>query len=158
MLQHQEYRKWDFPGGPVVKTSSNAGNASSVPGWGAKILHALWPKYLAVINRNNIVTNSVKTLKMIHIQKNLKIRIQKYEKIVNIHGDSINALPQDSSPSELRALLKVLPTGNSPPYSSGPPLTVQLSPVSWYQQMVPTHPSTRLRYFLPQSFVRECSL
>ena len=29
----------------------------------------------------------------------------------------INALPQDNSPSGLRALLKVLPTGNFPPYS-----------------------------------------
>ena len=36
---------WDFPGGPVVKTSpSNAGGAGSIPGWGAKIPHASWPK------------------------------------------------------------------------------------------------------------------
>ena len=35
----------DFPGGPVVKTSpSNAGGAGSIPGWGAKIPHALRPK------------------------------------------------------------------------------------------------------------------
>ena len=35
----------DFPGGPVVKTSpSNAGDAGSIPGRGAKILHARWPK------------------------------------------------------------------------------------------------------------------
>ena len=32
---------WDFPGGPVVKTSpSNAGGASSSSGQGAKIPHA----------------------------------------------------------------------------------------------------------------------
>ena len=38
----------DFPGGPVVKTSpSNAGGAGSIPGQGAKIPHASWPK-----NRN----------------------------------------------------------------------------------------------------------
>ena len=31
----------DFPGGPVVKTlPSNAGAACSIPGQGAKILHA----------------------------------------------------------------------------------------------------------------------
>ena len=31
----------DFPGGPVVKTlPSNAGGVGSVPGQGAKILHA----------------------------------------------------------------------------------------------------------------------
>ena len=36
---------WDFPGGPVVKTSpSNAGGAGSVPGWGAKVPHAWWQK------------------------------------------------------------------------------------------------------------------
>ena len=36
---------WDVPGGPVVKTSpSNAGGPGSIPGWGAKIPHALWPK------------------------------------------------------------------------------------------------------------------
>ena len=34
-----------FPGSLVVKTSpSNAGNAGSVPAWGTKISHALWPK------------------------------------------------------------------------------------------------------------------
>ena len=32
---------WDFPGGPVVKTSpSNAGGAGLIPGWRAKIPHA----------------------------------------------------------------------------------------------------------------------
>ena len=31
----------DFPGGPVVKNPpSNAGDAGSIPGWGAKIPHA----------------------------------------------------------------------------------------------------------------------
>ena len=35
----------DLPGGPVVKTSpSSAGGAGSIPGRGAKILHAGWPK------------------------------------------------------------------------------------------------------------------
>ena len=33
---------WDFPGSPVVKTSpSNAGGAGWIPGWRAKIPHAL---------------------------------------------------------------------------------------------------------------------
>ena len=38
-------RRGTFLGGPVVKTltSSEAG-MGSIPGWGAKILHALWPK------------------------------------------------------------------------------------------------------------------
>ena len=35
----------DFPGGPMVKTSSSkAGGEGSIPGRGAKIPHALWPK------------------------------------------------------------------------------------------------------------------
>ena len=35
----------DFSGNPVVKTSpSNEGDAGLISDWGAKILHALWPK------------------------------------------------------------------------------------------------------------------
>ena len=35
----------DFPGGSVVKTlPSDAGGAGSIPGQGAKIPHASWPK------------------------------------------------------------------------------------------------------------------
>ena len=53
---------WDFPGGPVVKTSSsNAGGAGSIPGWVAKIPYASQPKTQQRLNRSNIVTNSVKT-------------------------------------------------------------------------------------------------
>ena len=37
---------WGFPGGPVVKTSpSNSEGVGLIPGWGAKISHALWPKH-----------------------------------------------------------------------------------------------------------------
>ena len=36
---------WDFPGGPVVETSpSDVGGVGSIPGQGAKIPHASWPK------------------------------------------------------------------------------------------------------------------
>ena len=36
---------WDFPGDPAVKTwPSNAGGGGSIPGQGAKILQASWPK------------------------------------------------------------------------------------------------------------------
>ena len=36
---------WDFPGGPVVKTSPpSAGGAGLIPGWGAKIQHASGPQ------------------------------------------------------------------------------------------------------------------
>ena len=35
----------DFPGSRVFKTSlSNAEDVGSIPGWGAKIPYALWPK------------------------------------------------------------------------------------------------------------------
>ena len=41
----REMVEGDFPGGPVVKTlSSNAGGIGSIPGQGAKITHASWPK------------------------------------------------------------------------------------------------------------------
>ena len=49
----------DFPGDPVVNTSSNAGAVCSIPGWGAKIPHAWGPTNIK--KRSNIVTHSVKT-------------------------------------------------------------------------------------------------
>ena len=59
----------DFPGGPLVKTSpSSAGGVGLIPGPGAKLLHALWPKNQNM-NRNHIVTSSIKTFKMVHIKK-----------------------------------------------------------------------------------------
>ena len=68
---------WDFPGGPVVKTSpSNAGGAGSIPGQRAKIPHASQPKNQNIKKktRSNIVMNLIKTLKMVHIKK---IKLQK---------------------------------------------------------------------------------
>ena len=55
---------------PVVKTSpSSAAAADSIPDWGAKISRVSQPKK----NRSDIVTSSIKTLKMVHIKKkNLK--------------------------------------------------------------------------------------
>ena len=44
-FHHFKMSHRDFPGGPVVKTSSSsAGGAGSSPGQGAKILHAAGPK------------------------------------------------------------------------------------------------------------------
>ena len=63
---------WDFPGGSMGKTSPfNAGGASVIPGQGTKIPHASWPK-AKTENRSNIVTNSIKTLKTVHIKKKKK--------------------------------------------------------------------------------------
>ena len=67
---------WDFPGGPVVKTSpSNAGGVGSIPCWRAKIPHASGPKKENINNRSNIVTSSIKTLKMAHIKKVFKNKL-----------------------------------------------------------------------------------
>ena len=49
---HWKLKVSGFPGNPGIKTwSSNAGDVGLIPGWGAKIPHAL----------SNIVTNSIKT-------------------------------------------------------------------------------------------------
>ena len=54
----------DFPGGPVVKTLPfNVKGESSIPGWGAKILHALWLKNQNM-KQKQYCTNSIKTLKV----------------------------------------------------------------------------------------------
>ena len=54
----------------MVKTlPSNAGGAGSIPGQGVEIPHALWPKNQNTKNRSNIVTNSIKTLKMVKKKK-----------------------------------------------------------------------------------------
>ena len=52
----------------MVKTlPSSAGSVGSIPDWGAKIQHTLWPKQK---NRSNVITNSIKILKMVYIKKN----------------------------------------------------------------------------------------
>ena len=75
---NKELKFGDFTGGQVVKTSpSNAGDKGSVPGGAARIPHALWPKKKNqnMNNRNNIVTNSIKTLKMVHIYQSINITV-----------------------------------------------------------------------------------
>ena len=45
-LAFKRRRNWGLPGGPVVKTMpSNARDAGLIPGQGAKILYASWPKH-----------------------------------------------------------------------------------------------------------------
>ena len=62
---HSERLSRSFHGGPAAKTwPSTAEVKGLVPGRGAKIPHASWPKYQNPIkNRTNVVTNSVKTFK-----------------------------------------------------------------------------------------------
>ena len=66
----------DFLGHLVVKTlPSSAGVAGLIPGQGAKISPAFWPKKKkkkkTQIHRNNVVTNSIKTVKIAHFQKKM---------------------------------------------------------------------------------------
>ena len=57
----------------MVKISpSKAGGVDLIPDQGAKMLHALRPKNQ---NRSNIVTNSIKTLKMVNNNNILKKKI-----------------------------------------------------------------------------------
>lgn len=54
----------DLPGRPVVKTLPlNAGEMGLIPGWGAEIPRALWPKKKkqTKTNRRNIVASSAET-------------------------------------------------------------------------------------------------
>ena len=77
----------DFPGGPVVKTlPCNAGGVGSIHDQGAKVLHTSRTTTATtkkpaekqnINNRSNIVTNSIKTLKMVHVKKFQKRREQK---------------------------------------------------------------------------------
>ena len=40
------FRLGNLPGGPAIKTlPSSAGSEASIPGWTAKIPHAMWPKH-----------------------------------------------------------------------------------------------------------------
>ena len=63
----------------MVKTlpSNNAGGAGLIPGQGTKIPHALRPKKTKTENKCNIVTNSIKTLKMVRVKKIFKNNLRK---------------------------------------------------------------------------------
>jgi len=50
---------------------SIAGGVGLISGYGAGLPHVSWPQNQKTNNRDSIVTNSVQTLKMVHIQENL---------------------------------------------------------------------------------------
>ena len=83
-ITHYQTRNYkDFPGGLVVKTLHlDSGGVSSVSGWGTKIPHASWSKDQ---NRRSIITNSLKTLKMVHIKKKLK-KMKDLQKVKPLKG------------------------------------------------------------------------
>ena len=54
----------------MVKTlPSNAGGAGSIPGWGAKIPHALWPKNQNIKQKQYCNKFNKDLKKMVHIKK-----------------------------------------------------------------------------------------
>ena len=66
-INYNQYR--DFSGSPEVGTlPSNAEGMGSRPGQEVKTLHVSWPKNQS-IKREQYLTNSVRTLKMVHIKK-----------------------------------------------------------------------------------------
>ena len=69
----------DFPGSPVVKLPLPMRGYRLIPGKGGKIPHTLGPKNqnFKKEDRSNIVTNSIKTLKMVHDQKKKKKSLKK---------------------------------------------------------------------------------
>ena len=67
-MEKQKTTKTDFPGGPGVKTlPSNAEGVGLIPGQGTKIPHAK-KKKATKKPRSSVVTNPIKTLKMVHIK------------------------------------------------------------------------------------------
>ena len=75
VFQLKEFACRDFPGSPVIRTPpSSAGGQDSIPSQGAEIQHDLGPrankqKPTKTWKRSNIVMNSIKALKMVHIKK-----------------------------------------------------------------------------------------
>ena len=60
----------------MTKTSpSNAGSVGLIPGRAAKIPLAAWPK-----NQSSVVTDSIKTLKTVHIEKKILKKKKKNSK------------------------------------------------------------------------------
>ena len=61
---------WDFSGSPVVKISpANAGSGGLIPGLGAKIPYALWPKKQN-IKQKQYYNKFSRDFKMVYIKKN----------------------------------------------------------------------------------------
>ena len=68
LVQVQRKISWNFPSNPVVQISLyNEGVWVPSLVWGAKL--SLLGQNTKTLNRSNIVTNSIKTWKMVHIKK-----------------------------------------------------------------------------------------
>ena len=97
----------DFSGGPVVETSrSNAGDVSLSPDWrGSHMPHGQKKKknLQNINNTSNVETNSIRTLKMVHIKIKRKKRNTPYI-TPNLHDfHTLLLLPRTSFSSPLLA-------------------------------------------------------
>ena len=66
------------------KSEDNARGVGWISGRRAKIPQASWPKAQNINNRSNTVTNSTKTIKMVHIKKIFQKRKQAEKQIWEI--------------------------------------------------------------------------
>ena len=105
-LKHQYAHVWNFPRGPEVNTGpSNAGGVGSLPGQGAKIPHDWQPKNQNIKHRNNIVTNSIKALKMVHSKKKKKKKNLYKNGHAHFAGSLMVCLHNISQPPSFYALM-----------------------------------------------------
>ena len=86
----------------VKATPSNAGAAGLIPGQGAKIPYGLWLKKNKTKNRKNIITSSIKTLKIVHI-KNRQKKAERKECFLSMGQRTPELSPDLGSLPELRA-------------------------------------------------------
>ena len=79
-MKLEKLQRRDFPGSLVVKTlASNTEGTGSIPIWGAKIPHNLWPKKQNITQKQGC--NKFNTFKMVHIKKKM------IRKLENIRSD-----------------------------------------------------------------------
>ena len=89
---------WDLPGCPVVKTSpSNAGGAGSIPGRGAKIPHALWPKNQKNIKQKQYCNKFNKGFKNGLHQKVFKTKCSMVNALALCNSESVSAKKMDEN-------------------------------------------------------------
>ena len=79
-----------LPGSSVIKTSpSNVGGAGSIPGWGAKISHALGPKNQN-IKQKQYCNKFNKDLKMVHVKKK-RLKLRERKPLAQGHTDELKS-------------------------------------------------------------------
>ena len=97
----------------ATTSSSREVGEGLILGWGAKIPQVFWPENQNKNNRSNIVTNPIKTLKLVHIFKKntLKILIvvetvRGHDKKVRQWGESKEKSRRENSVGDAQNLLE----------------------------------------------------